>query len=80
MEMPTIDKREYRRQLLPIFERDGPLTQELVLEPARFGLGLLPAPLQPQAVVGSVCGFCSTGCNLNIHLHDGAAVGLTPAA
>ncbi len=66
--------------MLPLFERDGPLSQELVLEPARFALGLLPAPLQPQAVVGSVCGFCSTGCNLNIHLHDGAAVGLTPAA
>ena len=26
----------------PLFQRDGPLTAELLLEPARFGLGLLP--------------------------------------
>jgi len=80
MKSPAIGSRESRLGMLPLFEREGPLTQELVLEPARFGLGLLPEQLQPQAVVGSVCGFCSTGCNLNIHLRDGAAVGLTPAA
>ena len=27
-----------------------------------------------------VCGFCSTGCGLNIHLKDGVAIGLTPTA
>ena len=26
----------------------------------------------------SVCGFCSTGCSLNIHLRENQAVGLTP--
>jgi assimilatory nitrate reductase catalytic subunit len=61
-------------------QRQGPLTHELQLEPARFGLGLVPAGLQADAVASSVCGFCSTGCNLNIHLRQGAAVGLTPAA
>jgi anaerobic selenocysteine-containing dehydrogenase len=71
--------RECRTRMLPLFEREGPLSQELVLEPSRFGLGLLPEELQPQSVVGSVCGYCSTGCNLSIHLRDGAAVGLTPA-
>ena len=25
-----------------------------------------------------ICGFCSTGCGLNIHLKDGRAVNLTP--
>ncbi len=64
----------------PLFQRQGPLTEELLLTPARFGLGLTPPNLQADAVAGSVCGFCSTGCNLNIHLQDGAAVGLTPAA
>ena len=59
-----------------MFARQGPLTRELALEPGKFGLGLLPAPLQPEAVVGSVCGFCSTGCNLNIHLRDGVALGV----
>ena len=62
-----------------LFERHGPLSAELTLEPARFGLGLLPNQMQPDQVASSVCGFCSTGCNLNIHLQDDAAVGLTPA-
>ncbi len=70
-----------RSSLLPIlFEREGVLTEELTLEPGRFGLGLTPAQLRADSIAGSVCGFCSTGCNLNIHLRDSAAVGLTPAA
>jgi anaerobic selenocysteine-containing dehydrogenase len=63
----------------PIFQRTGPLTDELLLEPARFGLGMLPSKSQPEAIRKSVCGFCSTGCNLDIHLRDGQATGLTPA-
>jgi assimilatory nitrate reductase catalytic subunit len=65
--------------LPPIVDRHGPLTEELLLEPARFGLGLVPAARMPNAVTTSVCGYCSTGCNLKIHLRDGEAVGLTPA-
>ena len=36
----------------------------------------------PPRSVGAtvVCGFCSTGCGLNIHLRDGEAINLTPAA
>lgn len=64
----------------PLFQRHGPLSEELLLTPAKFGLGMAPAQLQGDAIAGSVCGFCSTGCNLNIHLRDLAAVGLTPAA
>jgi assimilatory nitrate reductase catalytic subunit len=63
-----------------LFERHGPLTRELLLSPGRFGIGLTPAALQADSVVGSVCGFCSTGCSLNIHLREDAAVGLTPTA
>lgn len=61
-----------------LHQTDGPLTRELLLEPSGFGLGQLPSRLQPDATTTSVCGFCSTGCNLNIHLRDGAAIGLTP--
>ncbi len=64
---------------LPIFQRSGPLTKELLLEPGRFGLGMLPPGLQAEGVTSSVCGYCSTGCNLNIHLRDNQAVGLSPA-
>ncbi|HMP83113.1 MAG TPA: nitrate reductase [Verrucomicrobiota bacterium] len=56
----------------------GPLTQDLVLHPGEFGLGHVPARLKPDATTRSVCGFCSTGCSLDIHLKDGAAVNLSP--
>ncbi len=58
----------------------GPLTAELVREPGGFGLGQLPARLKPDAVASLVCGFCSTGCSLDVHLKDGVAVNLTPTA
>jgi assimilatory nitrate reductase catalytic subunit len=60
-------------------EWHGPLTAELVQHPADFGLGNVPARLTPDATATSVCGFCSTGCGLNIHLRDGAAINLTAA-
>jgi assimilatory nitrate reductase catalytic subunit len=62
-----------------IRQRTGALTQELVQEPARFGLGKVPARLQPDNTTDSVCGFCSTGCSLTVHLRDGHAINLTPA-
>jgi anaerobic selenocysteine-containing dehydrogenase len=61
-----------------LIQRDGPLTAELLLAPSRFGLGLVPNSLQPERLSQSVCGFCSTGCSLNVHLRDNEAVGLTP--
>lgn len=63
-----------------LYARSGPLTNELSLEPANFGMGMMPKALKADTIAGSVCGFCSTGCNLSIHLRNGAAVGLTPAA
>jgi predicted molibdopterin-dependent oxidoreductase YjgC len=56
----------------------GPLTENLVLHPGDFGLGLVPSRLKPDATVSSVCGFCSTGCSLDLHLKDGVAVNLSP--
>ncbi len=58
--------------------KDGPLTQQLVLQPGKFGLGQVPAGLQPDATTQMICGFCSTGCSLNIHLCQGEAINLTP--
>ena len=57
---------------------DGPLTSELVRRPGDFGLGQVPAKLAPDATTTMVCGFCSTGCGLKIHLRDGVAVNLSP--
>lgn len=58
---------------------DGPLTSDLVLAPGEFGLGRVPLRLKPDATTTSVCGYCSTGCGLNIHLKKGEAVNLTAA-
>lgn len=63
---------------LPTFrEFTGPLTADLVQSPGQFGLGNVPARLAPDATTTTVCGFCSTGCGLNAHLKDGAAINLT---
>ena len=60
-------------------QRTGPLTRELLREPGGFGLGQVPGSLKPDATTTSICGYCSTGCSLNIHLKDGQAVSLTPS-
>lgn len=62
-----------------IFERSGVLTRELLREPGGFGLGQVPSRLKPDATTTMVCGFCSTGCGLDIHLKQGEAVNLSPA-
>src|SRR5262245_48511128 len=59
-------------------QRNGALTRELIREPGGFGLGQVPARLKPDAVTSMVCGYCSTGCSLDVHLRDGVAVNLTP--
>ncbi len=57
----------------------GPMTTELVQRPGDFGLGRVPARLQPVATANTICGFCSTGCGLKVHLDaDGHALNLTP--
>ena len=60
--------------------RQGPLTADMVQRPADFGLGHLPSRLQPSGTSTSVCGFCSTGCALKIHLNaKGEAINLSPS-
>ena len=48
-------------------------------EPGGFGLGQVPSRLKPDATTDMVCGYCSTGCSLRVHLRKGEAVGLSPA-
>jgi len=62
-----------------LFDRGGPLTRELIRKPGGFGLGQVPARLAPDATTTAVCGFCSTGCGLEVHLRGGEAVNLSPA-
>ncbi len=56
----------------------GRQTADLALQPAGFGVGKVPARWVPDTTTTAVCGFCSTGCGLKIHLRDGRAVNLTP--
>ncbi len=56
---------------------DGPLTKDLVQTPGEFGLGKVPERLKPDDTTTMVCGFCSTGCGLNVHLKDGHAINLS---
>ncbi len=57
--------------------RDGVLTADLVREPGTFGLGQIPSRLKPDATTTMVCGYCSTGCGLNVHLKDSSAINLS---
>ncbi len=68
------------KSLMELRAFDGPLTSDLVRDPARFGLGQLPRRLQPNGTAKAICGFCSTGCGLTLHLKDGEAINLTPDA
>ncbi len=61
----------------PLRRFEGPLTRELVRTPGKFGLGQIPARLQPDAVTTLVCGYCSTGCGLRAHLKDNEVINLS---
>jgi assimilatory nitrate reductase catalytic subunit len=64
---------------MSLFRRhEGPLTADLAHAPGSFGLGQVPARLRPDAVARVICGFCSTGCSLDVHLQHGVAVNVSP--
>ena len=62
-----------------LLHRDGgPLADQLRRTPAGFGIGQVPADRAPTQVTRMICGYCSTGCSLDVHLKDGHAVNVTP--
>lgn len=63
-----------------LYQRDGKFTQELARRPGGFGLGQVPARLAPDATTSMICGYCSVGCSLDVHLRHGEAVNLSPTA
>jgi assimilatory nitrate reductase catalytic subunit len=66
------------KKVKPLLKAEhGPLTQDLVREPGKFGLGHIPSRLKPDSTTTMVCGYCSTGCGLNVHLKDGEAINLS---
>ncbi|MGN6135564.1 MAG: molybdopterin oxidoreductase family protein [Aureliella sp.] len=71
-QLPQLPQWPQLRQL------DGPLTERLQLSPAPDGLSALTARDMPDTTTTAVCGFCSTGCGLQIHLREGRAINVTP--
>ncbi|MEM9158076.1 MAG: nitrate reductase [Verrucomicrobiota bacterium] len=61
-------------------EWTGPQTRDLVQNPGGFGLGKVPERYAPTATTDSVCGYCSTGCSLNVHMRGGEGVNLSATA
>jgi assimilatory nitrate reductase catalytic subunit len=57
---------------------DGPLTELLQRQPVD-GAGQIPVSLVPSEMIETVCGFCSTGCGLQVHRRGGQPVNITPA-
>jgi len=62
-----------------IIDVEGPLSEQLKLSPLGTQ-GLWPQARQAQGRVSGVCGFCSTGCLLDVHVKDGKAVNVAPAS
>lgn len=58
---------------------DGVRSRELARVPGRLGLPQIPSRLAPDATTSMICGYCSTGCSLEVHLRDGVAVNLSPS-
>lgn len=69
---------EKLKQQISLREWSGVKTSELVRSPGGFGLGQVPDRHAPDATTSMICGFCATGCGLDIHLQDGVAKNITP--
>ena len=68
---------KFRIPKLTLRDFQGAFTAELRRVAGGFGLGQVPESRVPDALTGSVCGYCSVGCNLDIHRRQGRAVNLT---
>lgn len=76
--MTSSEARASRWHLPVLHQRTGTLTNLLSRETSAIGHGALPIGKLPHTVTKSVCGFCSTGCGLEIHVRDGVAINVTP--
>lgn len=61
-----------------LYQTQGPLTDELALAPSPLGLGHLPKRLLPDKAIKAICGYCSTGCSLDVHIKGQQAINVTP--
>lgn len=65
-------------RLVPV-RTEGQLSSRLGRRAGGFHLGQVPADRVPDMLTRSVCGYCSVGCGLDVHLQGGRAIGITPS-
>ena len=58
--------------------RKGWMTEELRREKISPHMPQVPSRLKPDGAITSICGYCSTGCSLKVHLRGDEAVNLSP--
>lgn len=71
-------KKSILEKIPAIRQWSGPKTDKLVRTPGKFGLGQVLHDQEPEATTSLVCGFCATGCGLNVHIKDKRAINITP--
>ncbi len=60
------------------YEKEGKYTEELKLKNSILKNQQLPNHLLGDSIIQSVCGYCSTGCSLDIHIKDNTPLATTP--
>jgi len=71
------DESKWTDRIPPLRARSGPRIDELRRVRGVDG-AQVPASRVGERVVASVCGYCSTGCSLDVHVRDSVPVNLTP--
>lgn len=69
----------FTKTLSSLIDPGSKLTADLVQQPSLCGIGNVPSRLAADATTDMICGYCSTGCSLRVHLQSGKAVNLSPA-
>jgi assimilatory nitrate reductase catalytic subunit len=66
--------------MLKLKATTGPITDRLRQTSQTDGLGAILETQVPTSLVHSVCGYCSTGCGLQVHLQGNQPINLIPRA
>ena len=71
--------KSFFKNRLSLKDRNGPLTKELRLA-QNSAFGMVPERLNPERTLPSICGYCSTGCQLDIHMQGDEPVNLSASS
>lgn len=78
--MITRSKKTLWQQVKQVMvQTEGKWTEELAQTQSKVTQGKLPKRLLPDYTQSMICGYCSTGCNLEVHMKGHQAINVTPA-